>query len=259
MGQINPTIATDPTGGAQKYLDQLDSLKFNLNPEDEIYKWREEQTRKTIDQAAAARGMYNSRPTINAQSDANMALQGQEVDRQFNQNYLAQQNQLQNLYNMALGIGGTQYGKSVDDYTRKYGQAADQFGMATQLGGIKYGQAADTYNRGYGQNMDAYNMSSQIGQTQYNKLLDAIKAGQGAAGAMGSIGANTAGGLASTYSNLGSNLGNIAMQQGQNNQSFWGGMGAMPMNYMMLQQLMGGGSSSGLGGVNPNGLYWNRS
>ena len=188
-GVIKTSQGIDPTGGSSKYLDMLESLKFELDPTDEIYKWREEQTNKAINQAAAARGMYNSRPTINALGDANMALQEAEINRQYKMNY----------------------------------------------------------QDPYAQFVDLYNMATQQGQLNYGKALDAIKAGQGAAGTMGQLGANTAGNISSAYMQNAGNQANIALQQGQTQSDLWSGLGAMPMNYMMLQNLFGGNSWQGLG------------
>ena len=288
LGQVNPYInvdptggaasyaqlmeGADPTGGASKYLQQLEDLNFKLDPNDEVYKWRQEQTQRSINQAAAARGLYNSRPTINALSDADMALQESEVNRQFNQNYLAKQQQLQNLYGMSMGIGSAEYAqladqyqmamqmgdveyaKAVDDYMRNYGQITDQYTMSKDLGAINYGQAQDQYNRQYGQNMDAYNMARQLGQTKYGKALDAIKAGQGAAGTMGentmAMGANTmAAGqqIGSVYGNMGNAMASANMSRGQNTANTWQGLGNTALNAMAMYNLGnsgGGGNAS---------------
>jgi hypothetical protein len=245
LGQMNPNIDTDATGGAQKYLDQLDSLKFELNLNDPLYQWRKDQTENAINQASAARGMYNSRPTINALGDANMALQSSELDRQFNQNYLAEKDRLGQAYDMASGLGSTRYGQAVDNYGRKYGQLGDMMSGSLQLGGINYGKATDDYNRGYGKNMDLYNQTMQGGQANYNKLIDLVKIGQGAAGSAGAAGQNTAQGLSSVYGNMGNANAMNSLMGGQNMANMFGGISSGLQNAGMLYGLGGGFGSDG--------------
>lgn len=241
LKNLDPAVYTDITGGASKYKDQLEALEFKLNPTDDVYKWRQAQTEKTINQAAAARGVYNSRPTINALSDANMALQESEIGRQYGQ-FRDKQAQLQNLYNMAMQTGNAQYAQDVenlmrqqaqqqdlynmevDNWMRNYAKNTDLFNQSAQLGATKYSAAVDEYNRQYGKNIDLYNMATQTGQLQYGKALDAIKAGQGAAQSMGTNAMNTGAQLSSVYGNLGNANASNALWQGQNTANIVSGL-----------------------------------
>jgi hypothetical protein len=74
------------------------------------------------------------------------------------------------------------------------------------------------YSRGYTNLMDMFNMTSKTGATQYGKLLDMVKIGSGASAAAGQ------GSLAS----------------GQSEANLYSGLGAMPMNYAILQNLLSG-------------------
>jgi hypothetical protein len=213
----------DVTGGAGKYRDQLDDLKFNFqfDKNDPTYKWREQQTNKSVNRAAAARGMWNSSAAMRNLRDANMQLQSDELGGQFNRyttGWGANAGRLQNLFNQSMQMGGAGYNQLQDLMTR--GQQADQLRLGTQT-----------------------NIAGMIGN-QFSG------AGNQIGSSINQMGQNTA-------------------QAGANTANMWGNIGAMPMNYMMLQQLMGGGGSGmnfggggstyqGLGGVNPNGLYWSR-
>lgn len=146
----------DPTGGASKYFDLLDN--FKVNEDDEVFKWRQGQAQKSIEQAAAARGMYNSRPTINALADANMALTGSEVERQ--------QNQLRNLYGMAMGLGGANYNKLIDL--------------------VKIGQGAAGTAGGFGQNV-AQGLSSVYGNMGNANAMNSLMQGQNMSNMFGGI------------------------------------------------------------------------
>ena len=198
--------AADPTGGAQQYqkdlanmpgldLPELNLGEFNFafNPDDPTYKYRQSELTKTIDQAAAARGNYNSRPTMNAQAQGNIALTADESEKQF--------------------------GRALNAYSTNIGTALSQFGA-------DYQGATDTYNSGYGKMTDLYNMSMNTGSADYNKILDAIKVGQGAAGQTGAGAQATGQGLANTYGQLGQQLGQSAIGRGQATSDMWGNIGA---------------------------------
>jgi hypothetical protein len=209
----------DPTGGSGKYLNQLegmgglnlpglnlDKFSFQFDPNDPTYKFRQQEMEKTINQAAAARGNWNSRPTINALAYGNMGLTADESEKQFTR-----------------GLAG--YGANTQTALAQYG--ADT------------GRAKDLYGSQYGKLTDLYNMSQQLGGLDYQKVLDQVKIGQGAAGTAGQGALATGQGLSQTYGNLGNQLANNAMTQGQVQSDMWSGMGQMPMNYLLMQQLMG--------------------
>lgn len=195
----------DPTGGAGEYMSSLEGLpalslpsfNFAFNPEDPTYKFRQAEMEKTINQAAAARGNWNSRPTINALAYGNMGLTADETEKQF--------------------------GRALSSYE------AD------------YGRSKDLYSSQYGKLTDLYNMASQLGGVNYNKILDMVKIGQGAAGTAGQGALATGQGLASTYGNLGSSLANTELIKGQTQSDLWSGLGALPMNYMLMNKLLGQG------------------
>lgn len=140
----------DITGGADKYKAALEELTFELDTNDPIYQWRLKEGEKAINQAAAARGGWNSRAAINQLSDYTMGLSADEVDRQYEQNYLRRYNQLSDQYNMALTLGGKEYAANTDNYLKKYAQLMDLYNMAGQLGGKEYGKLLDLANLGYG-------------------------------------------------------------------------------------------------------------
>lgn len=104
----------DVTGGAQKYIDEMQALEFQFDPEDEIYKWRQEQNERQVNRFFASRGGYDSRAALNALTESGMALQENEVGRQYNQRYLSKFNQLATLYEMARGKGAAEFGAALD-------------------------------------------------------------------------------------------------------------------------------------------------
>jgi hypothetical protein len=63
-------------------------------------------------------------------------------------------------------------------------------------------------------------------QAQYQRITDALKLGTGASASMGSAGQN----LTSSTQAGAQNLGNIAMQQGQNQASLYSGLGGLTSN-----------------------------
>jgi hypothetical protein len=211
---------TDPTGGAAKYQAQienmpalslpsldLNSFNFAFNPNDPTYQYRQGEMEKTINQAAAARGNYNSRPVINALSEGNIALTADESEKQF--------------------------GRALDTYNANISTALSQYGA-------DYGKTTDTYNAGYGKLTDLYNIANQLGSAEYNQMLDAVKIGQGSASSAGAGALATGQGLANTYGQLGSNLSQAALLKGQTQSDLYSGLGNSLSN-MYLYALMGSG------------------
>lgn len=95
------------------------------------------------------------------------------------------------------------------------------------------------YQRGYSNLMDLFNMSRTLGATNYGKALDAVKIGQGAAASAGALGNQAVGNVQSSYAGWS----NVAGQNADNQANMYSALGAMPMNYMVLQNLLGGGSN----------------
>ena len=217
LNQITPQMTIDPTGGAGKYMDQLANMpglnlpqfNYKFDENDPGYQFRKSQLEKTINQQAAARGNYNSRPVINALGEGNMALTADETDRQF-------------------------------------GRQKDVYGLNTTA-------TLQNYGAGRTQLMDLFNMGTNLGGIQYGQQLDLAKIGAGAAGSAGSAALSTGQGLASTYNQGGASQAQSALMQGQNQSDLWSGIGAMPMNYMLMSRLYGGNT-----GYKPpmNGLYY---
>lgn len=220
VSALNQFGGVDPTGGSSKYLSQVENMpalslpslslnNFNyaFNPNDPTYQYRKSELEKTINQAAAARGNYNSRPAINALSEGNIALTADESEKQF--------------------------GRALDSYNANISTALSQFGA-------DYGRATDTYNSQYGKLTDLYNMSSQLGSGQYNKILDAIKIGQGAASSSGAGAVATGQGLANTYGQLGNSMAQSELLKGQAQSDLYSGLGDSFSNAYMYA-LMGSG------------------
>ena len=89
------------------------------------------------------------------------------------------------------------------------------------------------YQRGYSNLIDLFNMSTKLGGLNYSKLLDLVKVGTGAAGSTGSAAMQTGQGVASSYGDMGF----YDAVKGGANRDFWSGVGAMPLNYMILSNM----------------------
>jgi len=165
----------DRTGGAGKYMGDLESLvkDFKFDRNDPAYRYKTEESEKSINKALAARGLYDSRPGVNMLTDADRAITADEYDKQ--------------------------------------------------------------YNRKYGGLTDLFKMSGSLGETNYQQLLDMIKVGSGAGATAGSLGTSGAANLNSAYGQMGA----AGAQNDANKASLWSGIGAMPMNAMLLYNLLG--------------------
>lgn len=219
----------DPTGGAGKYMGQLEGLSSNLNyksydpgqyikqlegygqnfqfnENDPAYQYQKEIAARDINRQAAARGLYGSRAALNQLDESGRAITASEYDKQ--------------------------YGRGRQNIMDLYGMA----GTEEQRG---YGQAVDLYNRQRGNIVDLYGMAGQLGGTRYNALLDAVKIGTGAGATAGGLGNQGVGLTNSAYNQQAQNA--FANAQGQAN--MYGGLAGTAMgglnNYMLYNILMG--------------------
>jgi hypothetical protein len=151
-GETSAQGAAAPTGGSEQYMNALAALDPTLagrinqamgvpegtDPLNALYTWQQEQGEKAINRAASARGLYNSRASINALADFNRALAAEEAQRI--------------------------YGRAVDEYGRQYGQQTDLFNLASQLGATRYGKVMDILNLGTGAQGAMSNAALATGQ-----------------------------------------------------------------------------------------------
>lgn len=104
----------------------------------------------------------------------------------------------------------------------------------------QYQRRTEDYNRGYGNLMDLLNISKTAAGIDYNRALDMIKLGQGATSSVGGAGMQTAGIVGQGY---GQKAG-IDFASGQQMGDFWAGLGAQPLNFMLLRHMFGTGVDS---------------
>jgi len=127
----------DVTGGAETYKNALENLDFAFDPNDPVYKWRKSQGEENLNNFLSSRGLYNSSYGLNQLNNYNMALQSDEVNRQYNQNYLREYTQNMDLFNMARTLGSDVYNKYLNLANLGYGAtgatAASGANTANQL------------------------------------------------------------------------------------------------------------------------------
>ena len=82
------------------------------------------------------------------------------------------------------------------------------------------------YGRQYGSIMDQFNMRGGVSDEMYNKLMGIAGMGQSAATGSANISQAT-----------GQQIGSNYMQQAQGERDLWSGLGAAPLNFMLLQNL----------------------
>ena len=158
-----------------------ENFKFSMDPNDEIYRWKQEQGEEAINRALAARGLYNSRAGVNTIADFNKDLAAEESTMQ---------------YNRALEKYGLDYSRATDLYNTKYGNALN-------LANIGRGASTTTAQAG----TNTANALANIYQNQGNQLGNIAM--QGAANKASSINSGIAGVLGA-YNNY--NLYNMLNQ-----------------------------------------------
>jgi hypothetical protein len=126
----------------------------------------------------------------------------------------------------------------------------DQFARYTTGHNADYSKVIDTFNLGRTHDLDKMGLNEGL----YQKILDKIKIGMGGAQATGNSALTTAANtgqvtnsLMNTYGNYGNNMADLAINSGNNEASYWAGLGSMPSN--MLAQYYWG-NKAGLWGPN---------
>ena len=143
-----------PSGAKAPTLPST-TIDFTFDPNDQMYKIRQEEGEEAINRALVARGLYGSRPGINALTDFNTKLIADEVSQQ--------------------------YGRAVDKYGRDYTTAIDEFNIENKLVGQEYGKYLDLTKLGAGAAQSMGQSAIQTGQgvaTQYGQIGNALAQGQ---------------------------------------------------------------------------------
>jgi hypothetical protein len=209
---------------------------FKFNPDDEIYKYKQEQLNEQVNRQLAARGMYDSRAGLDVLADSNMALSASEIDKQYaraiQERDFATQTAIDK-YKMGANRGQTLYdrlyGQQNDLYNRMYGQATTEDARRFGLAQDKYNTAASQYGRDYGAALDltkigagaaasAGAQSGAVGQSVASNLANA-----GAYKAQGQLLSSDV--LANTITGAGTAIGNYykSQQPVYDPQTFYGG------------------------------------
>ena len=113
----------------------IPEFQFELNVDDEIYKFKQSQGEDSINRALAARGLSNSRAGVNALTNFNLDLASNETDSQFGR---------------AKDIYGMNAARTMDNYQMLHGSELDQFNANNLLGNQKYQQWVDKVKIGMG-------------------------------------------------------------------------------------------------------------
>ena len=208
MGLTFPS-GVDPTGGMDKYIQELEGLEFEFDENDPVYQWRASENERQVNQFMASRGGYDSRAAANMLLSSGMELQSQETDRQFNQRYLAKYNQLTDLAKLSYEKGQAEYNAATDKYSADVAKATTGFNAAMTLGG-----------------------------TKYNKLLDLVKVGTGSASAAGASGSNASNQLTNVLGQLSQDQQNAILQSGASQAQLWNSVGQSGNNAMMYYSMM---------------------
>lgn len=136
--------------GLDQYEKQMADLKFEFDESDPVYKWRQQETERQVNQFQASRGSYDSRAALNALTSANMNLQSDEIDRQYQQNYLSKYQQIKDSYSMAYQNATTGYnmqsGKNQLEYNKLLDAVKIGTGQASAAGNISTGAAGQISN-----------------------------------------------------------------------------------------------------------------
>jgi hypothetical protein len=199
-------------------------LDFKFNPDDEIYRYKQEQLNEQVNRQLAARGLYDSRAGLDVLADSNMALSASEIDKQYARaiqerdfatqtaidKYKMGANRGQTLYDRLYGqqndLHNRMYGQATTEDARRFGLSQDKYNTAASQYGRDYGAALDLTKIGAGAAASAGAQSGAVGQSIGSNLANA-----GAYQAQGQLLASNT--LANTITGAGTAIGNYYSSQ----------------------------------------------
>jgi len=196
-------------------------------------------------------------------------LQGQvNVDYANDPLLQAQRAEMERALNRRASAGGKMYSSDAenalirntmplmqDAYGRALGDLERQNQNALAMYGLDYQRGQDMYSRQSGNIFDRYNMATRADDSQYGRLLDMAKIGSGAAHTAGQNAMSLGQGLASNQLYAGNAAAQGHLASGQANAQMWNQMGNIPMNYLAMNYMMGGGRGGAPQAQAPNTGY----
>ena len=139
LDQFENYATTGMGGEVLGQMNELAAQGINMDYESNpAYQWRQAQQQEEINRQLASRGLYGSSEGLGILGDANMALSGEEADKQ--------------------------YLRGVDDYNRQYGNLTNQYNYG-------YGSLLDQVNMGYNANSALAGMATGVGANVGNQIM----------------------------------------------------------------------------------------
>jgi hypothetical protein len=199
--------------------ESMDKFEFDFDTNDEIFKWKQKETQRLVDQKMAAMGNMRSSANLTQSREALMNLMSQEVDEQYKRQWTTYQTNASELHN-------------------KFNRAASEYN-------INSAEFANNFNRSLTVSMNEFNANRQNEIMGYNKLTDLqnrlenqywnrINTGLAGSGQSAALAQNAGQGLANTYMQGGQNQANMQMLQGQNQANYYSGLAQIPWQGMSM-------------------------
>ena len=227
-----------PTGNMQEYMDRLDALKFEFDPNDEIYKYRLSENQRIINQFEASRGNYDSSAAMNALLRGSMDVTSDEINRQYNQTYLSEYQKLSDLANMEYARANAEYQAKTGEYDTTVNQLLQGAGLEMQKGGKQYAAAAGQYGADVSRLEDLINITRMNKQDIANALLNQIGFDLNARGTVAAAGQGTAGNVINALSASGSAQQQAILQGGAATANLINSITQAPVNYLTTDYLI---------------------
>jgi hypothetical protein len=255
------------TMSTEKLRNEANKVQnFQIDPNDPVYRWKQEEAKKAALSALAAKGLSGSKYGMSTLGNAYMNVMSDESEQQFNRRlagfqteqgvYGAEYQNKADLYGRTAEQQNLQYqrdyAKESDTYSRgfqntmaKYQAASDNYNRSFQGAMAKYQVASDNYNRAfqnasYTDNMNmqqlasTYNMATQVSNTRYGRMLDAIQIGAGAASAAGSNAMTSGAAIGNAYGNQGNAMAQGYYAAGNAQAQWYNAMGNAPANALSI-------------------------
>jgi len=252
------------------------NVDFDALERDPIYQHKLQAAQEAAKRSLAGSGLQNSRYGVNALSDVSLNTAANEIDNLYNR-AVGDYNRKYNSAMSQYGADTEQYNRDLQNKLYQYGFDSDNYNRGYQNSMAQYGFDTDAYNRqnsrslmnydvdqqnyarAYNQGQNYLNTVNQLGNQQYGRLTDLVGIGQASAGQQAATNQNYANALTGISQANANALGGIYQNQGQQDANTWANLGALPMtmynNYQYNNALNNLGSGGYSGQYSP-GYGW---
>ena len=199
-------------------------FKFEFDADDEIFKWKQKETQRLVDQKMAAMGNMSSSANLTRSHEAMMSNMEKEVERQFDTQWKTHTTQAADFQD--------RYNRAAQTHTIGTADFANTFNREMSAFNAQQGTAMSQFGMTHATEVDKYNKAADISNVENTDYWNKVNVGLSGSGASAAAATSAGAGIANTYAQGGQNAADIIMAGGANQASYYSGMAQLPWQAM---------------------------